>query len=50
VTEVEKDKLKEKNRFDDELTELNIQLNTKHRRYKALIDDRKKLYDAIQDD
>ena len=35
---------------DDKLTELNIQLNTKHRRYKALVDERKKIHDAIQED
>lgn len=34
----------------DKLTELNIQLNTKHRRYKALVDERKKIHDALQED
>ena len=34
----------------DKLTDLNIQLNTKHRRYKALVEERKKIHDAIQDD
>ena len=34
----------------DKLTDLNIQLNTKHRRYTALVEERKKIHDAIQDD
>ena len=49
-SEDERRKMQDKVASDDKLTELNIQLNTKHRRYKALIDERKKLNDAIQED
>lgn len=49
-SEDERRKMQDKVASDDKLTELNIQLNTKHRRFKALIDERKKLNDAIQED
>lgn len=36
ASEDERRKMQDKVASDDKLTELNIQLNTKHRRYKAL--------------
>ena len=50
ISEDERRRVQDKVASDDKLTELNIQLNTKHRRYKALLDERKKLNDTIQDD
>ena len=36
MNEKEQDMKKSQEQKDDELTQLNIELNTKHRRYKAL--------------
>lgn len=47
MNEKEVEMKKSQEQKDDELTQLNIELNTKHRRYKALIEEKKKLEDLI---